>query len=81
MTISSVATAFPKHHYSQEILALAQEPLGRSAEEARDPHRIYLHMGVESRYLSLPLEAYYDLDTWGKAITSGSRLPRNWDRK
>lgn len=68
MRIASVASAFPKHHYSQEILVPAlKRHWGARLKNPEILDRIYLRMGVESRYLSLPLDAYDRLTTWGKA--------------
>ncbi|HEX3107629.1 MAG TPA: 3-oxoacyl-[acyl-carrier-protein] synthase III C-terminal domain-containing protein [Thermoanaerobaculia bacterium] len=66
--IAAVGHAFPKHCYSQKEIA---DALGkRWADKLPRPEvfgRLLGNMGVSSRYLALPIEAYDTLDTWGKA--------------
>jgi alkylresorcinol/alkylpyrone synthase len=67
MRILSAATAFPRHKYSQRILleALAFE-WGPKLENKKMLERLWANVGVEERYLSLPLTSYYSQDTFGK---------------
>ena len=67
MRILSAATAFPRHKYSQRVLleALAFE-WGSKLENRKMLERLWANVGVEQRYLSLPLTSYYGLDTFGK---------------
>ena len=67
MRILSAATAFPSHKYSQRTLleALAFE-WGPKLENRKMLERLWANVGVEERYLSLPLTSYYGLDTFGK---------------
>jgi alkylresorcinol/alkylpyrone synthase len=67
MRILSAATAFPRHKYSQRVLleALALE-WGPKLENRKMLERLWANVGVEERYLSLPLTSYYSLDTFGK---------------
>ena len=67
MKILSVGSAFPNHVYRQEVISGAlkkiwQERLPRP--EVLD--RLHSHCGVERRHLSLPIEQYERLETWGQ---------------
>ncbi len=68
MRISSVGSAFPKHYYQQAVLSAALKKYwdGRLTNpEVVD--RMHAHSGIDGRYLSLPVDAYYDMSTWGQA--------------
>ncbi|HXX23142.1 MAG TPA: 3-oxoacyl-[acyl-carrier-protein] synthase III C-terminal domain-containing protein [Terriglobia bacterium] len=68
MRIAAVASAFPEHHYPQEVLVEAlQKYFGEKLANPQRLERIYSHMGVEGRYLTLPLSAYYNIASWGDA--------------
>ena len=68
MKIAAVASAFPKHHYKQEVLVGAlQKYFGEKLPNPQRLERIYSHLGVEGRYLTLPLSAYYEIASWGEA--------------
>ena len=68
MRIAAVASAFPEHHYPQEVLAGAlQKYFGEKLANPQRLERIYSHMGVDGRYLTLPLSAYYEIASWGEA--------------
>jgi alkylresorcinol/alkylpyrone synthase len=68
MRIAAVASAFPEHHYKQEVLVGAlQKYFGEKLENPQRLERIYAHMVVEERYLTLPLSAYYEIASWGEA--------------
>jgi alkylresorcinol/alkylpyrone synthase len=68
MRIAAVASAFPEHHYPQEVLVEAlQKYFGEKLANPQRLERIYSHMGVEGRYLTLPLSAYYNIASWGEA--------------
>ena len=79
MMIAAVGTALPPHRYSQaEIGAfLAELWSGDPSVVARLP-ALYENVRVRARHLALPLEAYRQLDTFGKAndvwITSALEL-------
>jgi len=68
MRIAGVASAFPRQYYRQEEIAAA---LGRHwagrLENPRLLDRLSSRVGVEGRYLALPIEQYDELTTWGKA--------------
>jgi len=68
MRIAAVASAFPQHHYPQEVLVEAlQKYFGEKLANPQRLERIYSHMAVEGRYLTLPLSAYYNIASWGEA--------------
>jgi alkylresorcinol/alkylpyrone synthase len=67
MRIASVGSALPKHYYGQEFLTLAMKQYwGDKLENPRFLDQLHARMGVEGRYLALPIEAYAKLTTWGQ---------------
>lgn len=67
MQILSAASAFPTYYYSQDVLCRAlEEYWGDKLENPTLMRRLQRHTGVEGRYLSLPLQAYTKLSTWGE---------------
>jgi alkylresorcinol/alkylpyrone synthase len=67
MQILSAASAFPKYYYSQDVLCRAlEEYWGDKLESPGLMRRLQRHTGVEGRYLSLPLQAYPKLASWGE---------------
>src|SRR5271165_4053178 len=68
MTIASAATAFPKHHYRQEVLLSAfVKHWGPRLDNPKFLERLHARVGVDSRNLVLPMHEYVDLGPWGKA--------------
>jgi alkylresorcinol/alkylpyrone synthase len=68
MRIAGVASAFPQHYYSQEmLLAALQEYWGDQIENPHVLRRLHRHVGVDGRFLSLPKEEYLKMKTWGEA--------------
>jgi alkylresorcinol/alkylpyrone synthase len=68
MKIASAASAFPRNYYPQQILAAAaMEYWGDRLENPRIVERLFAHCGVEGRFLTLPLEVYASLTSWGEA--------------
>jgi alkylresorcinol/alkylpyrone synthase len=68
MQIVSAASAYPEHYYPQEMLLAALEHYwGDQIENPQLLRRLHRHTGVDGRYLSLPMEAYPGLKTWGEA--------------
>jgi alkylresorcinol/alkylpyrone synthase len=66
MQIAGTATAFPAQYYSQETLAAALKE--RWAPQFENPdviERMLSRVGVEGRYLALPMERYYTLNAFG----------------
>jgi alkylresorcinol/alkylpyrone synthase len=67
MQILSAASAFPKYYYPQDVLCRAlEEYWGEKLGNLALMRRLQRHTGVEGRYLSLPLQAYTKLATWGE---------------
>lgn len=68
MRIAAAASAFPSHYYPQKVLLEAlRDYWGKRLEDARLLDRLHDHVGVDGRFLALPIESYLDLNTWGKA--------------
>src|ERR1044071_7249152 len=68
MKIVSAASAFPNHVYrQQEISALLNETWKGRLANPGALERLHANCGVERRHLSLPLEQYANLRTWGQA--------------
>jgi alkylresorcinol/alkylpyrone synthase len=68
MRIAGAASAFPPHYYPQSALLQAFKAYwGSRLENPRMLDLLWSHAGVDGRYLVRPMEAYLDLDTWGKA--------------
>lgn len=68
MTISGVASAFPRHYYKQEQIAEAlKHNWQHRIENPQVLDRLLSRVGVDGRFLSLPLESYDGLATWGQA--------------
>ena len=68
MNIASVGSAFPKHYYPQKFLSAALKKYwnGRlNNPEVVD--RMHAHAGIDGRFLALPVDAYYEMTTWGQA--------------
>ena len=68
MKISSAASAFPKHYYSQKfLLEKLQEFWGDRLRNPQLLARLHRNVAVEGRHLAMPPEKYYELTTWGQA--------------
>lgn len=68
MTIAGVASALPQHKYDQRVLLQAlQKHWGPKVDNPVFLERLQARVGVETRYLTLPIEAYYGLTRWGAA--------------
>ena len=68
MRIAGVASAFPRQYFRQEEITAALRE--RWADKLGNPDvldRLLSRVGVESRHLALPIEAYDGLTSWGKA--------------
>jgi alkylresorcinol/alkylpyrone synthase len=67
MQIISAASAFPKHYYPQAVLLEAlQAYWGTRLENPEVLRRLHRNIGVEGRYLALPVQAYPKLSSWGE---------------
>jgi alkylresorcinol/alkylpyrone synthase len=68
MNIASAASALPKHYYPQSVLLAAlQQFWGPKVDNPHFMERLQAHIGVEGRYLALPLDQYIGLTRWGAA--------------
>jgi alkylresorcinol/alkylpyrone synthase len=68
MKIAGVGSAFPKHYYPQAFLSAALKKFwdGRlNNPEVVD--RMHAHAEIDGRFLALPVDAYYQMMTWGQA--------------
>jgi len=75
MTIAGVASAFPEHYYSQrELLDALQHHWNGRLPNPTFLERLHLNSCVEGRHLALPMDAYLDLDTWGKSNNEWMRV-------
>jgi alkylresorcinol/alkylpyrone synthase len=68
MQIVSVTSAFPKLYYSQDMLfAALQQYWGDRLVKPEVLQRLHKNVGVEGRFLSLPIDEYPKLRNWGEA--------------
>lgn len=68
MTIASVASALPPHKYDQsDLLPALQRHFGEKIDNPAFMQRLQARVGVQTRYLALPLQDYYGLKTFGQA--------------
>ncbi len=68
MRIAGAASALPKNKYDQMVLLSALKAYwGERLEDPRFLERLHGRVGVETRHLALPMEAYYGIRTWGEA--------------
>ena len=68
MQIVSAASAFPKHYYPQETLFEAlQQYWGDRLPKPEVFRRLHSNVGVDGRFLSLPIDEYPKLKSWGEA--------------
>jgi alkylresorcinol/alkylpyrone synthase len=66
--IVSATSAFPKHYYPQKALLSALEQYwGERLQNPQVLRRLHAHVGVEGRFLALPVDAYPKLKGWGDA--------------
>ena len=66
--IAGVASAFPHQYYRQQEIAEAlHRHWGKGLDNPKVLERLLTRVGVDGRYLALPIEAYDDLVTWGKS--------------
>lgn len=71
MRIASVAAAYPRHYYPQDVLidGLKLRWAGKLAHPQM-LDRLRTRGGVDARHLALPMEAYDRLGGWGDANTA-----------
>jgi len=67
MKIVGAGSAFPRNYYPQEVLLAAlREYWKDSLPNPRILDQLHAHAGVDGRHLVLPIECYYDLNTFGQ---------------
>lgn len=67
-TVAGVAGAFPKYYYPQQLLLSAlQKYWGPKVDNPQFMERLQARIGVDGRYLALPMTEYEGLRGWGKA--------------
>ena len=68
MRIAGVATAVPKQYYTQQqILDELGKYWGEKLPNIEVLNRFHHRVGVDGRYLALPIEDYVGVDRWGKS--------------
>lgn len=68
MQILSATSAFPKHYYPQQAMEAALEAYwGDQLPNPEVLRRLHAQVGVDGRYLTLPIEEYPKLAGWGEA--------------
>lgn len=68
MFIASAASALPKYEYDQRVLLAALSQFwGKRLENPQFLERLHGRVGVDKRYLALPVEEYYGIQNWGQA--------------
>src|SRR5579871_575391 len=68
MTIAGAASAFPKHYYKQQQIAAAlKRQWAGKIENPQVLDRRLSRVGVDGRFLSLPIDNYEKLQSWGEA--------------
>lgn len=68
MKIASAASAFPPHVYDQSaITAALREQWSAKFDKPELIDRLHSRCGVDRRHLTLPIEKYIEIKTWGQA--------------
>ncbi|MDQ1472839.1 MAG: alkylresorcinol/alkylpyrone synthase [Bryobacterales bacterium] len=81
MRILSAASAFPAHHYSQnELVEAFLRHWGDRLPDGRKLELLHSNVGVESRFLSLPIDDYPGL-TFGQANNVWIETAQNLGQK
>lgn len=75
MRIAAVGRCLPPHYYDQEtLLAALQELWGQRFYNEERLERLHRHVLVGGRHLSLPIDSYRSLQTWGDANSAWIRV-------
>ncbi|MEE8524014.1 MAG: 3-oxoacyl-[acyl-carrier-protein] synthase III C-terminal domain-containing protein [Thermoanaerobaculia bacterium] len=78
MRIAAVGKAFPDHYYDQDrLLAAFQRQWTREHYNPRRLERLHKNVLVGGRHLSLTLEEYEALETWGQANDAWIRVAQD----
>jgi len=75
MRIAGTGTAFPPYYHTQEELSAALKT--KWAPKMKNPDvldRVHTRVGVDGRYISLPIMEYEGMDTWGKVNDAWIRV-------
>lgn len=68
MRILSVGRAFPEHYYNQgQLLEALRRHWAREHFNPARLERLHKNVAVSGRYMSLSMDEYEDLETWGQA--------------
>jgi len=68
MRIASASGALPDHQYDQRaLLAALRDHWGPKLDNPLFLDRLHARVGVDTRYLALPMTDYYGIETWGQA--------------
>jgi len=68
MNIAGVGSAFPKHYYRQAFLSAGLKKFwGGRLHNPDVVDRMHNHAAVDGRFLALPADDYYEMNTWGQA--------------
>jgi alkylresorcinol/alkylpyrone synthase len=68
MRIVSASSAFPKHYYPQAVLLAAlKQYWGERLDNPKMLKRLHQHVGVDGRFLALPIDEYPKINNWGEA--------------
>ncbi|MGI8770909.1 MAG: type III polyketide synthase [Acidobacteriaceae bacterium] len=68
MKISGIASAFPENYYTQQqILDELASYWSGETDRLKALNRFHHRVGVDGRYLALPIKQYEQIATWGEA--------------
>lgn len=68
MRIASASGVLPNHEYDQRVLLAAlRDHWGPKLDNPLFLDRLHARVGVDTRYLALPMQDYYGIHTWGQA--------------
>lgn len=75
MRIAAVGTAFPPHYYDQDaLIAVLRKHWATEHYNPARLERLHRNVLVGGRHLSLPIEDYDKLETWGQANDAWIRV-------
>ena len=61
------SAAFPKYYYPQPVLSAALKKYWDGRLHNSDVvDRMHAHAEIDGRFLSLPIDKYYEMSTWGQ---------------
>lgn len=67
MNIAGVATSYPKHYYSQDVLRAAFKAYWNGRLDPRLLDSLHANARVDGRHLVMPIDGYIKLSGWGEA--------------